>query len=229
MKKCLFPAVLTLVFSAPVWAQMPPADPHAMMPMPSYEELMRERNEHQKHMQAFMEKMRATQTPEERQKLMEEHVQEMEAEMRRMDSAHGMPSMPAMPAMPEFQPNFPAMPPMGDPSMGYMPMPNMPGMNNSPMDARMKIMHAYAERMQAAKTPEERQQIMAEQKQAMHAYMAQRGARMGQGRPPHAAMPMMMPRNNAMNAARMSPIQEVYKRIDELEKKVDALQQKVAQ
>jgi hypothetical protein len=227
MKKHLLPAVLTLALgSLPVIAAAQPVGmPQGAMPnMPSYQELMHERQEHMQHMQAFMDKVRAAKTPEERQKLMDEHMRDMEAEMRKQG---GPMDMPAMPAMPEFPAGGQMPPMMGDPSMGYMPMPEMPGapgMDNSAMEAYNKAMQAYMEKMQAAKTPEERQQIMAEHKQAMRALAPQRDPRMD-GRGPYARTPNMPPRG--MMGPRMSPVQEMYQRMDELEKKVEELQQQI--
>lgn len=235
MKKYLMPTILSLALSSSfAFAGDAYYDPYQPMDMPSYEQLMQERAEHMKEMQAFMNKVREAKTPEERNKLMEEHMKHMEEEVKKAPA--GMPEMPPLPPMKR---GYPGHPMMGDAMMPPTPAPFDKIMEER--EAHMKTMQEYMDKMSKATGMEERKQLMAEQNQVMRQHMQKMRKMEAPGLGKHFAPPMgplhgmrphgpqyMGPRYMGPQGPRMMPPAFMQNRVNELEKKVEELENKLA-
>ena len=249
MKKYLMPTVLTLALSSSfALAGNAYYDPYQPVDMPSYEQLMQERSEHKKEMQSFMDKVREAKTPEERNKLMEEHMKHMEEEMKKMSA--GMPEMPEMPPMPPMMGAYPGMDKMRPPAPA--PFDKM----IEEREAHMKTMQEYMDKMSKATSMEERKKLMAEQNEMMKQHMLKMremgapglgkrftrpmGPRQGMmprgphgmGMGPRQMGPQgphqMGPQGPRQMGPRMMPPAFMQNRVNELEKKVEELEKKLA-
>ncbi|MGE5116845.1 MAG: hypothetical protein ACM3N6_10195 [Betaproteobacteria bacterium] len=146
---------------------------------------------HMKTMQDMHQKMMAAKTPEERQALMAEHMKAMQGDMSmmcQMGSGGGM-----------------GMGMQGD-GAAHQPPDTAGAPSAERLDMQMKTMQDMHQKMMAAKTPEERQALMAEHMKAMEGgmtMMCEMGSRGGMGMQGSAGSNDMMKRCMSMKDTTM--------------------------